>query len=363
MAQPNPQKKSIWNIQIGGVSRGDILFLTRHLSIALENGLTLIEALDMLKEESSSAKMQAMLGDMTETVQAGKPFYEALARYPKIFSAVYTNLVKTGELAGSLAENLKYLAEELRKSEDLRQKIKSAMMYPMLIFIAVIGLGISVAWFILPQILPLFKSLEIELPITTRALIIIADALDAHGTLIVSCSIGFIIFMMWLLRQKWVKPVTHPIILKFPVISGIIKNIQLERFMRILSTLLKSGLTLDKSLRIVADASTNLMYQRAIRSFIIEVEKGHSLGEAMAFYQKLFPHISMRMIAMGERTGSLEHTLSFLAQMYQEEVENTMKNLSTILEPLLLIIIGVVVGGVAISILGPIYKITGNLKQ
>ena len=363
MAAPKTPSKSIWNIELGGVSRGDILFLTRHLSIALKSGLTLVEALDMLRDEAESQVMQRLLSDMAETVQSGKPLNEALARYPKYFSPIYVNLVKTGELSGTLAENLQHLADELRKSEELRQKVKSAMMYPMLIFIAVLGLGFSVAWFILPKILPLFKSLNVELPITTRALIWMADLLDVHGTAILLSFAGGVVFFIWLLRRNFVKPITHRFVLRFPVISGIIKNIQLERFMRILSTLLKSGITLDKSLRIVADASTNLMYQNAILSFIAEVEKGHSLGEAMRYFPRLFPGIATRMISMGERTGSLEHTLAFLSETVQEDIENTMKNLSTILEPLLLIIIGVVVGGVAISILGPIYKITGSIQQ
>lgn len=361
-----PKKKGInWNLELdfSSVNASDILFMTKHLAIAIKNGLTLIEGLEMLQEQATSKKFGRILGTILEILKTGNSFYDALAHYPKYFSAIYVNLVKTGELSGTLQENLFHLAEELKKSQDLKQKIKSAMMYPMIIFIAIMGLGFSVAVFVLPKIIPLFKTLNVELPLSTRGLIFIAEIFENHGLLIFVGGIAFVFLFFWLIRKNFVKPFTHRILLHIPVISPILKNMQLEQFSRTLGTLLKSGVTLDKGLQITSDAATNVIYRRAILSLIPEVEQGKPLSEAMARYPQLFPKIAMRMVGMGEKTGSLEETLKYLSEMYGEEVDNTVKNLSTIIEPAMLIIIGLVVGVVAVSILGPIYKITGAVQK
>ncbi|MFH1012590.1 MAG: type II secretion system F family protein [Candidatus Peregrinibacteria bacterium] len=357
------KKKFSWNIELGGIGRKDILFFTRHLAIAIKNGLTLQDGLEMLYDDTSKHSFKKVIGEILENIRSGKSFHEGLEKYPKHFSAIYINLIKTGEMAGTLEQNLLHLAEELRKAEELRQKIKSAMMYPMLIFVAVIGLGLSVALFILPKILPLFKSLDVKLPLTTRGLIFVADIFAEHG---IKVSIGIIVFavlFLWFVKQKFSQPITHRVVLKLPIVSGIIKNIQVEQFARTLGTLLNSGITLDRSLRITADATGNLVYKKAILSFITEVEKGGSMASAMLAYPSLFPKIASRMVGMGERTGSLDTTLTYVSQMLADEIDNTMKNLSTIIEPAMLIFIGLIVAVVAISILGPIYKITGSVRQ
>lgn len=351
------------NMELGGVKRSDILFMTRHLSIALKNGLTLQDGLEMLQEESASNVLRRLLGEILEAIRSGQSFHEALSQHSRYFSPIYINLVKTGELSGTLENNLGHLAEQLKKTEELRQKVRSALMYPMLILVAVLGLGFSVAFFILPKILPLFKSLNVALPLSTRALLFIADLVDHYQWRILLGLAGFFIFLGWLLHQRFMKPVLHRLILKLPVLKGIIRNIQLERFSRTLGILIKSAIPLNQGLLITADATTNQVYRRAIASLVTEVEKGESMAKTMRAYPALFPSLACRMIGMGEKTGSMESTLIYLADMYADEVDNTMKNLSTILEPFLLIVIGLLVGLVAISILGPIYKITGGLRQ
>lgn len=358
------KEKSKWNIEIniGGISNTDLLLFTKHLSVALKSGLTLYEGIDMLFDQAAG-RMKRVLKDVLEIIKSGKPFYEALAKYPKYFSPIYINLVRTGEIAGTLEENLNHLATELKKSYELRQKVKSAMMYPILIFVAVIGLGMAIALFVLPKIVPLFKTLNVQLPASTRALIYFAEISSKHGLALALWTIGGVIFLNWFFKRKMIKPILHKFFLKIPVVKTIIININLERFMRTLATLLQSSIPVDKCLQITADATVNEIYKRAIISFIPEVQKGNTLSASIAHYPDIFPKITSRMIGMGERTGSLDRTLKYLSEFYGGEVDSIMKNLSTILEPVLLIFIGVIVGTVAISILGPIYKITGNLKQ
>lgn len=358
------RKKKWWQgeISFGSVSDEDILLFTKHLSVALRAGLTIVDGLDMLHEQNTG-KMKKILGEIKNTVNSGKPFYEALSAHGKTFSPLYVSMVKTGELTGNLESNLTHLAQNLWKNHELKQKIKSAMMYPSLVFIAVVGLGFSISIFVLPKILPLFKTLDVELPLTTKGLIFIADLFATHG---LSLSIGFFAFVIvagWLLKQNFVKPVTHRIILVLPIVKTIVKNLNIARFTNTLSTLLSSGMTVDTSLQIIVESTQNRLYKNALQTLIVEVQKGKRMASILEYYPSLFPLLTSRMIAMGEQTGSLGETLKYLSEFYEEEIDSTMKNLGNILEPVLLMFIGVIVGTVAISILGPIYQITGSLRN
>lgn len=357
------KKKSIFQkeLSIGGISDTAILLFTKHLAVTLKSGLTLVEGLDILQDQAKG-KMKSVLDGLLSTIKSGKAFHEALEAYPKYFSPIYINMIRTGESSGTLYENLDRLVIDLNKASSLRKKIKSAMIYPMFVFVAVFGLGMSVALFVLPKILPLFKTLDVELPVTTRGLIWVAEVFEAHGLLLFLGTIFGSMFLLWLLKKNFIKPLTHRIILKIPVVKTIVRNINLERFTRTLGTLLESGLTVDQSLNITAYAIENRAYRKATLSLIPEIKSGNSLVMAISKYPKLFPVITSRMIGVGEKTGNLDSTLNYLAGFYEDEVDEATKNLSTILEPVLLIVIGIIVGTVAISILGPIYQITGNLR-
>lgn len=350
-------------MEIGGISSADILFFTKHLSMVLKSGLTLEEGLGMLEEEATKQNFKKMITTIREGILGGQPFHATLANYPKSFSLLYVHLVKTGELAGALQQNLEYLAEEMHKTQELKRKVTGAMTYPLIILIAVLGLGFFIALFILPKIVPLFKNLNVELPLTTRGLLFIADSFVKNGWTIAIATVLSLIVLFWLLKRPFMRPLLHPLFLKLPLIGKVMRNLQLTRFTRTLATLLKSGIPLSKSLEITAEATGNVAYKKAIHSFITVVEKGDLLSHAMQEYAALFPLLTSRMVAVAERTGSLETTLFYLSGVYEEEVDSTLKNFATTIEPMLLIFIGLVVGLVAISILGPIYKITGNIRQ
>lgn len=363
MRQKDKQKK--WwqvDISIGGVNDTDILLFTKHLSVGLKAGLTIVDALEMLYDQGTG-KMKEMLGQIKDTVSSGKPFYETLAAYPKYFSPLYVSMIKTGEITGNLEDNLGHLADNLWKNHEIKQKVKSAMIYPTIVFVAIVGLGFAISIFVLPKILPLFKTMNVELPMATKGLIFIANLFANHGLPI---SIGFIIFVMftgWLLRQNFIKPITHRIILVLPIVKTIVKNLNIARFTNTLSTLLSSGMTVDASLQIIVEATQNVLYKETVQSLIAEVQKGKRIASVLTYYPALFPPLTSRMIAMGEQTGSLGKTLKYLSEFYEEEIDSTMKNLGNILEPVLLMVIGVIVGTVAIAILGPIYQITGSLRK
>lgn len=354
--------KSKWNLEIdfSGVSDLDILTFTKHLSVSLKSGLTLSEGIDIVLDQATG-KWRKMLLEISDMVKAGSPLHKALDPYSDDFTPVFISTVKSGELSGTLARNLERLSKQLYKSRKLKKKIKSAMIYPIFVFIAVTGLGFSVAIFVLPKILPLFKMLGTEIPVTTKWLMAVSELFETHGLAIVIGFIGLVIFLSWFLRRNFVKPVTHRVLLRIPVFGKLIKNIIIERFTRNLGTLLSSGVPITSSLRISHESMDNREYRDALVVVTSDVESGGDLKSSLSAYPFLFPNLVSKMIGVGEKTGNLSETLKYVANYYEDEISETIRNLSTMLEPILLITIGVLVGLVAMSILGPIYQITGSL--
>lgn len=355
-------KKNILQKEIilGGVSAIEIALFTKHLSVTLKSGITLPEGLRIMVSQSKG-KMKQIVTHLLHRVESGEDFHTALSHYSKFFSPVYINMVMTGEESGTLDTKLEKLAVQMKKIHTLKKKVQSALIYPSMVFVAIAGLGLSIAFFVLPKILPLFQSLDVELPLTTQWLIQIAHIFENYGVEIMIGFVGSVIFLGWLLRTKFMRPLVHSLMLKIPVLKNILKNMNLEKFTYTLGSLLESGLTINKALEISADSISNYRYQRALHKTVDAIVSGKNLGESLERYKDLFPPITTKMVQVGENTGTLGTSLEYLSEFYQDEVDETMKNLSNILEPVLLIFIGLIVGGVAISILGPIYEITGNL--
>ncbi len=355
-------QKRWWDIDVirKGVSLDDILFFTKHLSIGLKTGLTLLDGLEMLRDQSVGT-MKEILVDIVESVKSGQPFYKALERHSQYFPSMYVSLVETAEHAGRLEENLNYLAEDLLKDFDMRRKIRGAMAYPAIVLVLIIVLAVVVSIFIMPKITPVFESFDIELPLATRVIIFITDTVKTQGILVGIACLAIYGIARFLYQRNVVKAFIQSIILKLPIIGDIVKKVYVARFSRSIVTLLSSGITLDHGLKISASSTNNLIYKKAILSFIVEIEKGKQLATAMSYYPSLFPILSTRMIAMGEQTGSLTTTLQYLTEFYENEVDSTLKNLSVILEPILLIFIGGMVGVLALAILGPFLKLQSSI--
>lgn len=339
----------------------NLLLFTKHLSISLKSGMTLAESLEMI-EDQAKGPMKKIVKNILTDIETGNNFNQSLAKYPKVFSPVFVSMVKIGEVSGTLEKSLNQLSDEIRKSYEMKKKVKGAMMYPMIVLIAVLGLGFSIAIFVLPKIIPLFSIIKSELPITTKALIFIANAFETNGLMISVVTFTLVAGLIILTKQNFVKPFTHRLLVVIPGLKNIVKNVNMVRFSMTFGTLLSRGVTVDESLNITADSIDNRIYKSGVRSLIPEIQKGNSISDALEPHKKIFPKMVIKMIGVGERTGNLETIIEYLGDFYQREVDSTLKNLSTILEPVLLIMIGLVVGGVAMSILSPIYEITGNLN-
>lgn len=355
-------KKRSLNISFGGVSLGQRSLFARHLAIMLKAGLSLTESL-RIAQDSTKGTLKAVLEDIVRSVTAGRSFADALLDNQKHFGGLFISAVRAGEVSGTLEKNLEHLALQLEKDRAIISKVAGAMIYPIIVLVATFALGLVIAFFVLPQIIPLFIGLKAELPITTRALISFSGIIQEHGTaLLVGIIVGVIAFA-WLVRQPFSKPVTHGIFLRAPLMKHITQSTNLARFSRTLGMLLKSGLRIDEALEIMTHTLGNVYYKRAMKELGLRVTKGSTLHEIMEQHPHLFPPVLVHMVRVGEESGKLDETLLYLGDYYESEVDNATKALSTIIEPLMLIFIGCAVGFLALSIITPIYNITGGVKK
>lgn len=349
------------HIVFGRVSDVDLLFFVKHLNIMLKAGISLFESIEMLVGQSSG-KLKVRLKTVLAEVSAGSKLSDSLKKYPKDFPELVVELIRTGELSGTLEMNLAYIAGFIRKDIDLKKKVKSAMMYPTLILVAVLGLIMAIGLFVLPKIIPLFGSLNVELPLSTQILLWFAEFFKDYGLHTAAILMGLIIFVPIFLNFKWVRPVSHWMYLRTPVFGKILVQVNLARFFRVFSTLMEAGVPIDSTLSICKNVMRNHSYKSAISRMKISVERGNSMARSISGNPRLFPVLVDNMMVVGERTGNLAESLIYLGQFYEEEVDEKMKNLSTVLEPILLIVIGSLVAFVAFSIIGPIYTLSGGIR-
>ncbi|MBT4120417.1 MAG: type II secretion system F family protein [Candidatus Magasanikbacteria bacterium] len=349
------------DISIGGINPTTRALLAKHLAVMQKAGLTITESLDII-EDSATGRMKNVIRKVLASVKSGNTLSESMSRYPKVFSGIFVSSVYAGETSGTLDQNLENLAEQLEKEKELISKVKGAMLYPIVVLVAAFVLGIAMSFFVLPKIIPLFEGLKTELPITTLWLIRFSHFVSDHGTGLFLGIVAFVVFFVWLIKQKFVHPVTHLFLLHVPILKSISRNSNLARFARTLGTLLKSGLSIDEALEVTEKSLENYYYQRALLKVRKRISRGSTLSENLQAYHKLFPKMTAKMILVGEQSGKLEDTLLYLANFYEVEVDNSTKSLSTAIEPILLIFIGLVVGFLALSIITPIYNITGNIR-
>lgn len=347
----------------GGVSFKDRFFFTKHLSLMLKSGIPITDILSTLATQAKTKTFREALLQVGEDVSRGQRLNKALSKHPNIFSPFYRSLVEVGEESGTLEASLFYLVEQMEKEHYLRQKVQSAMLYPAIVLTATSVIGFAIAFFILPQIVTLFESFDVDLPFTTRILIFVAHALQDWGLIILPATVGFVIALVFLLNTPFVKPHWHALILRLPIFGYFFQNVALATLTRNLGIMLKSGLPITAALATSAEVEGNLIYKRDLLKISEEVKKGKSI-EAILLEQKFkeFPIFMVRMVGVGEKSGNLEENLAYLGDYFEDEVDNIASNLSVILEPVLLLFIGGVVAFVALSIISPIYQITGSIR-
>ena len=330
----------------------DKLFFTKHLATMIKAGVPIEEALETLSEQGKNKIIKETLAMVSKQVQNGKSLHESLKKTGE-FSELYLNLISVGEESGTLEESLEFLAKQLAKDYSLRQKVTAALMYPSLVLSATIIMGGFIALYVLPKLVDFFEAFDFPLPLSTRILLFIANAAKNFGVLI-----AITIVLSFLGLYSLVQ------IIQLPIIGNLFWYNQLARFSRNFGVLLKAGIPITRSLEITANTLTNAKFASDTKKIAELLNKGkniHDILDNQKFTE--FPSLVTKMVEVGEKTGKLEDTLIYLADFYEEEIDNISKNLSTVLEPILLLTIGLVVGFVAMAIISPIYELTGNIRR
>lgn len=349
------------NYYINRVKLDEVIMMTRNLGSMLTAGLSLVRALSVIERQSSNPRLKGTIKEIQERINKGDPFYDALSAYPKIFSDLYVSMVRAGEESGGLAEALQTLSLQMERNSSLKKKIKGAMIYPAIVLTIMVGIGVLMMIYVMPSITGTFKSLEVDLPATTQALIVSSDFMVAHTMSVLLGMVGAVIGFMYLLRTKIGKRVVSWIVVRLPVIGTIAKEANAARTARTLSSLLAAGVDVLRALQITEDVVQNYYYKKIIATSAKRVEKGDPLSTTFIERNDLYPVLVGEMIAVGEETGQIAQMLEQLAVFYENEVEHKTKDLSTIIEPLLMVVIGGSVGFFALAMIAPIYSISDSI--
>lgn len=334
----------------------------KRLSFLIRAGVPLLDGLSLIRKQTRERYKGRMFDAIVADVAAGKYLSTSLSRFSNHFGEFTVNLIRVGEATGGLSENLLYLADELAKKQALHRKVRGALIYPIFITLTTLGVTGMLTVFIFPKIMPIFISLDIDLPLTTRILLWLSTFLAAYGIyVILGCIVAFAAFFFIRSRVGAIRYGTDRLLLSIPIAGDIARAYNAANFCRTLGLLLNAGVHVAESLSITAEVTKNVVYKNAYRRVALEVVKGDTISKHLAKETALFPELVPHMIAIGEATGSLVETLGYLAEMFEAEVDEKTKNLSNTIEPILLVIMGLIVGLIAVSVITPIYDITKNL--
>lgn len=347
---------------IGAIPTQEKINFARHLSIVIRAGLPILEGLRLIRKQTGSSTLVSVIDQIVVDVGNGQFLANSLAKNPQIFDDFFINIVRVGETSGTLASNLQYLADELKKANDLKNKVRSALIYPVIIMFVTSGLVSFLVFFAFPKILPLFSSLHVQLPLTTRILIFTASFFLDYWPYIIGGLIVLFIVMKIFLSLRPIKFASDRMLLALPIFSKIVIDVNMANFTRILSVLLKGGIRIVEAVNITSETFANLVYKEGLKKAADGIRKGDQLATYLARDRKIFPLLLSGLIEIGENTGNLEDNLLYLADYYREEAEGSIVTLTTLIEPILLLLMGLVVGFVAISIITPIYQLTQGVK-
>lgn len=343
------------------VSLVEKMVFTRNLKVLISAGVSLPRAMKILTKQTKNKKFKKAILGVGEKVTKGTSFSQALSEYPGVFSELFCNMIKAGEESGTLEGILDSLTEQMERTHELKQKVKGALIYPSVIVFTMALIGILMIVVVVPKLAETFEELNMELPLTTRAVVNTGTFLASYWYLFLVGLIISAFLLKMAVKTKRGKEISDAFFLKIPIISNIIKKANSAHMTGTLSSLISSGIPITKSLHIVAKTSSNIYYKKALLEASQKMKKGLKLAEGLKKYEKIFPMLVVQMIEIGEETGETSSILKKLSSFYQEEVANATKNLSSIIEPFLMLLIGGAVGFFAISMLQPIYGMLGSI--
>lgn len=341
----------------------DLVVFTRQLSTMISAGVPLTRCLSTLQEQSDSKYFRSVVADITKDVEGGMPLADAFAKFPNVFSEVYVNMVRAGEAGGILDEILKRLAAQEEQEASMKKKIKSAMTYPTVILSVTVIAFFGIMIFVIPKIGKIMEDLSDgkgELPIYTRAMLGLSAFLQHNAVIIIIVSVVSVYFFRRYIKTPKGKYKFHALLLRTPVIKTIIIKVAIARFSRTFASLMSAGVSVLDALEVTGGAIGNKVIEEELKNAAKEVKNGKQLSEPLS-KSPHFPAIVGQMLAVGEETGQIDTILVKVADFYEEEVEAVIDGLSSIIEPLMIIVLGAVVGVIAASVMGPIANLSKNI--
>lgn len=343
--------------KLTSISLTEKLFFTKNLMVMIKTGIPLPRAFEMLATQAKNKKFKKALNEISGRIIKGESFSDALGAFPKIFPPIYQETVRVGEGTGKLDETLRILSTQMEREHSLRSKIKTAMVYPIMVLGMTFVIGAFMMVFAVPKLKEAFEELGVDLPVTTQTVLAFADFLTKKWSIAIPL-IAAVIFVLFLAqRTKRGKKLKSKLVLKVPIIAKIAKQTNSALTLRTLSSLLKSGVPVVRSLEVSAGALNNFYFRESLKEAAKVVEKGEKVSEALKPYEKLYPPMVLQMLEVGEETGETPEILEKLADFYEEEASATTQKLSSLLEPILIMFIGGAVGFFAVSMMQPMFSV------
>lgn len=336
----------------------DKLFFAQNLTLMIKSGLSLSRGLAILAKQTENKRFKKIITDICQRVEKGQLLSKSLELHPQVFSSIFINMVKAGEESGRLDEILKELTLQIRKEHELLSKVKGALIYPIVVVVAMVGIVGGMMIFVIPQLTKMFTEAGVNLPLPTKILIAASAFLSQQLIFVLIFIVVSIVVFLKFKKTANGKQIFHKFILRLPILGAIALKVNLARFARSLSSLLKTDIPIVSSFEITATLLSNIYYKNALSAAAQKIVKGETIAASLADYNHLFPPVINQMILIGEETGKLDEVLADLAIFYEEDLDNIFKNLPSIIEPVLLLCLGVAVGGIAVAIMMPIYSLS-----
>ena len=342
------------------VSEKEIVVFSRMLSIMLNSRVPLVESLETLSKQMTNYTFRDKIFKLAEEVEAGSSLSQALSNYPEIFSPFFVSMVRSGETSGKLSESLTYLANHLEREYNLHSKVVGAMVYPIFVLSVFFVVGGMIVFFVMPPLAQILKQNAEQLPAITSITLAIADFLRTYWW-IVAIFIIFTPFIVWqYAKSENGKEFFDRFSLKIPLIGSLLKKVYLSRFSENLSSLISGGIPISQALEITGDIIDNSAYKHIIFLARDDVRKGEAISSVLSLYPEYIPPLVSQMVLVGEKTGMLDTSLMNVVRFYQKEVDRSLENMVNILEPLLIVLLGIMIGWLMISVFLPLYNFTGS---
>lgn len=338
----------------------DVVLFSRQLSVMVGASVSIVRALRTASRQTSNQKFVEVLTDVADEVEGGVRLSDALGKYPRAFGSFYVNMVRSGETSGKLDEVLLYLADQQEKDYDLRQRVRGAMTYPLFVLIMLFLVGTIMMIFVVPKLTSILRESGVELPWSTRTLIFVSDIFSNYWYLVIGTVAALVVGVRWLYATPFGKRRIDQLILHIPIFGKLLQRIYLTRMTQALSTLIEGGVDMVTSLKVVAGVVGNEVYREAMLQTVQEVAAGNSITTVWRT-RKEFPIMVSQMVSVGEETGKMQHVLSRLTDFYTREINAAVATLSTAIEPLIMVIMGVAVGGLVSAIILPMYTLAQQL--